>query len=128
MIANEPSFIGAQWQPYATEVNWNLAVGEGWRTVYVRSRDAARGPTAIATDSIYLGATLPVDELTLVQASFIQEQLTIREQGPAGFDRMQLTMGWVGDNTDPTFKLLSGSEGDSPSLPMAGAVGARSIE
>jgi hypothetical protein len=122
MIANEPSFIGAQWQPYATEVSWNLAAGEGWRTVYVRSRDAL-GRTAIASDSIYLGATLPVDQLTLTQASSIQEQLTIREQGPAGFDRMQLTMGWVGDNTDPTFKLLSGSEGDSPSLPMAGAVG-----
>ena len=40
MVSNDPTFEGAEWEPYRTEKQWRLEEGpEGYRTVYVRFRD-----------------------------------------------------------------------------------------
>lgn len=41
MLANDASFLGATWQPYARHTFWRLPEGAGARTVYARLRDAA---------------------------------------------------------------------------------------
>lgn len=46
MIANEPSFANIAWEPFAQERAWTLEAGEGWRTVYVKTRDA-QGRTSL---------------------------------------------------------------------------------
>jgi hypothetical protein len=55
-IANAADFAGAQWQTYAPRINWTLAPNGGTKTVYVKYRDA-KGRTALANDSITVGAT-----------------------------------------------------------------------
>lgn len=40
MISNDPSFSGAQWQPYSLHKSWTLIPDNGPKTVYVRYRDA----------------------------------------------------------------------------------------
>ena len=52
MVSNSPDFAGAQWEPYTTEKDWTLDAGEGWRTVYVKSRDRL-GQVTVVHDSIY---------------------------------------------------------------------------
>jgi hypothetical protein len=59
MIANEPGFEGAAWQPYQPTVSWRLADGlkdgeEAW--VYVRYRDEAQNESPeLALDAIVFG-------------------------------------------------------------------------
>lgn len=58
MIANDdPTFSGAQWQPFQPVQSWTLPATEGQHTVYARLRNAAgHGPQAVveSSDSIYL--------------------------------------------------------------------------
>ena len=39
MVANNPQFAGASWEPFRAEKEWGLEEGTGWRTVYVKTRD-----------------------------------------------------------------------------------------
>ncbi len=39
MLANDPGFVGATWQPYARYTYWHLPAGSGSRAVYARLRD-----------------------------------------------------------------------------------------
>ena len=49
-VSNDPNFTGASWQPYQSELDWQLLPGSGVHSVYVMLR-AADGSTAISTDS-----------------------------------------------------------------------------
>jgi Mg-chelatase subunit ChlD len=40
-ISNDPSMAGAIWQPFQQDIPWQLKVGRGLRTVYVRFMDAS---------------------------------------------------------------------------------------
>lgn len=102
MIANEPTFTDAIWQPYTTETIWTLAEGEGWKTVYVKTRDAL-GRTVVAQDSIYFGATLPRDELDFDGASRFGTGFRLEQIDAGGWPQMQFSLDWVGDDTDPYF-------------------------
>jgi uncharacterized protein YkwD len=53
MISNDPSFGGAQWQPYSLHNPWTLPPDNGPRTVYVRYRDAT-GYEVTSSDGILL--------------------------------------------------------------------------
>jgi uncharacterized protein YkwD len=53
MISNDPSFGGAQWQPYSLHKPWTLTPDNGPRTVYVRYRDAT-GYEVTSSDGILL--------------------------------------------------------------------------
>ena len=120
-IANDPGFAGAQWEAVTTERAWQLAPGNGWRTVYVLTRDAL-GRTTLVTDTIFVGAEAPREEISLDQASNIGAAYRITTL-PAGMEaELRLSQGWVMEDTDPGFEVLFGS---SAVIDDADAVGGR---
>jgi hypothetical protein len=46
LIANDPNFVGAQWQEYAAKLNWYVHE-KGTTTVYVKYRDRARNESQV---------------------------------------------------------------------------------
>lgn len=117
MVANESSFADAVWEPFTQERNWTLAAGEGWRTVYVKTRDA-QGRTSLVSDTIYLGATLPRESLSLEQASTVNQELDFYNLDKSGWPSVQLSVNWQGDDSDSLFEPITGngeeiSEGDA---------------
>jgi uncharacterized protein YkwD len=108
MISENPDFIDAVWQPYTTETGWLLSEGEGWKTVYVKTRDAL-GRTAVASDSIYFGESLPLDALTLDGASYFDVGLRLQRMEAGDWPQVQFSLGWVGDDSDPNFAFASTS-------------------
>ncbi len=107
MIANEPSFANAVWEPFVQEKTWTVEAGEGMRTVYVKTRDAQER-TTLVTDSIYLGATLPDGTLGLEQASTVKDQLNFYNLDKSGWPAVQLSVNWQGDDSDVLFEHLAG--------------------
>jgi uncharacterized protein YkwD len=107
-VSNSPDFTGAAWEPFAMQKAWTLPPGTGWKSVYVLTRDAL-GCTTLLSDSIYLGSSVPADEITLAQASNIGSALSIsgfpQNPGPA----VRMSMGWVLDNTSPAVAVLGGA-------------------
>lgn len=102
MLSNDPGFAGAVWQPYAAETSWTLTAGDGWKNVYVKTRDAL-GRTVIAQDTIYLGATLPRDQLSLDGASRFGTGFRLERIAAPGWSHVQFSLDWVGDDSDPNF-------------------------
>ena len=51
LISNSPSFAGASWQPFESEVEWNLTPGEGTRAVYVKLRNE-QGVETVVSDTV----------------------------------------------------------------------------
>lgn len=103
MVANNPDFIGARWEPFAHEKQWELEAGEGWRTVYVKTRDL-QGRTSTVFDSIFLGDTLPLNELDLGQACGYRPNIAIDSLDRSGWPQVQLSLSWLGDNEDSTLQ------------------------
>lgn len=107
MIANDPAFVNAVWEPFAQEKTWTLAPGEGWRTVYVKTRDG-QGRTTLVSDVIYLGATLPIETLSLDYASTIKRELAFYNLDQSGWPAVQLSVNWQGDDSDTLFEHIAG--------------------
>lgn len=108
MISNNPTFPGAVWEPYTAEKGWILEPGEGWRTVYVKTRDRL-GRTVTVSDTIYLGENLPREELSDALMSTTRPEVTISGTDQSGWSHVQFSPGWLADNTFPNFSLLWGS-------------------
>ncbi len=107
MIANEPSFADAVWEPFAQEKTWTLEAGEGLRTVYVKTRDAQER-TTLVTDSIYLGATPPAGTLSIEQASTVEDELDFYNLDKGSWPSVQISVNWQGDDSDVLFEHLAG--------------------
>ena len=107
MVANEPTFATASWEPFAQEKTWTLEAGEGWRTVYVKTRDA-KGRTTLVSDSIYLGAAVPLETLNMEQASTISRELAFYNLDQNGWPSVQLSVNWQGDDSDAYFESIAG--------------------
>lgn len=108
MVGNEPCFTGSTWEPYAAERSWNLDPGTGWRTVYVKTRDAI-GRTTLVSDTIYLGASAPLDELGTHLASSATDQVTLYGLDGGGLPSVQFSQNWFADDTFSTFNLWWGN-------------------
>ncbi|MCS6828992.1 MAG: CAP domain-containing protein [Caldilinea sp.] len=108
MISNDPNFTEAVWQPFATETVWLLEEGNGWKHVYVKTRDAL-GRTAVAFDSIYLGESLPLDALTPDGASRFDIGVRLQRIETGEWPLVQFSLNWVGDDSDPNFSFASTS-------------------
>lgn len=106
-IANEPCFSGASWQPYQAEKAWTLEAGDGWRTVYVKTRDAVGRATTVS-DTIYLGNSVPVHELGLHLASRNAGAVTLYNLNTS-WDYVRLSQNWFVDDTFGTFGLNWGN-------------------
>ncbi len=108
MLANDGCFSDASWQPYVAERSWTLEQGTGWRTVYAKTRDIL-GRTTVVSDTIYLGQSVPLDELGLHLAARNQEQVTIDGLDGGGLPYFQLSQNWFADDTNSTFNLWWGN-------------------
>jgi uncharacterized protein YkwD len=120
-VSNLPTLAGAQWEPFAARRSWTLSPGTGWKSVWVVTRDAV-GRTTLLTDRIYLGTSLPLEELSLEQASNIGSVFAINAwpvtgQGASG---VRLSMGWVLDGAPPALTVYRGL---SQLIPSADAIG-----
>ena len=117
MVSNDACFTEASWEPYVAEKRWSLEAGTGWRTVYVKTRDAL-SRTVVVSDTIYRGSDLPLNELGLHLASTTTERVTLYGLDGGGLPYMQLSQNWIADDTFPTFQLYWGngeqvSDGDA---------------
>ena len=106
MIANDPDCVDAVWQPYATETFWTLSEGDGWKSVYVKTRDAL-GRTTVVSDQIFLGETLPREELSLAGASYFGSGFRLSQVDAGEWPQIQFSLDWVGDDSDPNFMMSS---------------------
>jgi uncharacterized protein YkwD len=106
MIANTPDFAGAKWEPYVAENDWTLDEGEGWRTVYVKTRDRL-GQTTIVQDSIHLGSAVADDALALEYATHVNDGFTLAGL-PSDYTHVQFSLNWLADDSDEHFELLEG--------------------
>ncbi|MEZ4622366.1 MAG: hypothetical protein R2867_43635 [Caldilineaceae bacterium] len=103
MVANDPDFTDASWEPFTQEKKWTLLEGEGWRFVYVMRRDAF-GRTSTVFDTVYLGDTLPTQVLDLQQACSSHLRVRVDSLEKTGWPQIQFSLNWQGDNADTTFQ------------------------
>ncbi len=116
-VSNTPCFEGAAWEPYAANKSWVLESGQGWRSVYVKTRDIF-GRTMTVSDTIYLGDEVPLDELGDAQLSTTHPTVTLHCVNGAGLPMVQFSLGWLADDTFPTFDRLWGN-GEHVNDPLA---------
>ena len=110
MVSNSPHFTGATWEPYSANKAWTLASGTGWRNVYVKTHDKfSRDMTS--SDAIYLGATLPTSQLGIAQMASTQPSVTLYGLNGGALPQVQLSMGWMADDTFGSFKQWWGNGG-----------------
>jgi len=102
MVANDVCFTDASWEPYTAERSWSLEPGIGWRTVYVKTRDSV-GRVTVASDTIYLGQTVPLDELGLRLASSTADTVTLYGLNGGGLPYVQFSQNWFADDANDTF-------------------------
>jgi uncharacterized protein YkwD len=102
MVSNNALFSGATWEPYSANKAWTLASGAGWRNVYVKTRDVFTR-TLTASDTIYLGANTPLNELGETQMSTTQPKVTLYNLNGGTLPWVQFSLGWLADDTFGTF-------------------------
>jgi uncharacterized protein YkwD len=107
MVANDVCFTDAAWEAYSAEKTWTLEPGDGWRNVYVKTRDAL-SRTVMVSDTIYLGS-VPLAELGLEQASSTADEVTLYGLDGGGLPYVQFSLGWLADDTFDTFGHLWGN-------------------
>jgi uncharacterized protein YkwD len=117
LISNNPSFSSAVWEPYKPNKAWTLRGGTGWRNVYVKTRDRFLRTLAVS-DTIYLGASVPRNELGPAQMSTRQAAVTLYNLDGGTFPQVQFSLGWLADDTHPTFRKWWGN-GEPVSDPAA---------
>jgi uncharacterized protein YkwD len=108
MVSNDACFVGAAWEPYTANRTWTLGSGEGWRSVYVKTRDALNR-TLTASDNIYLGADVPLSEIGTAELSTTQSQVTFYNLSGNGLPQVQFSLGWLADDTSSTLRQLWGN-------------------
>ncbi len=108
MVSNNADFNGANWEPYSANKDWTLANGEGWRDVYVRTRDKFNRSLTVS-DTIYLGANVPLDELGAAQMSTTHSQVTFNDLEGGALSKVQFSLGWLADDTFGTFQKWWGN-------------------
>jgi uncharacterized protein YkwD len=124
MISNNPDFSDAHWQPYTADIAWTLGVGEGWKSVYVKTRDAL-GRTVLVSDSIYLGAELPRTQLTESGASYFDSGFRLERVEAEQWPQIQFSLDWIGDDSDPGF---SASPTATTSVTENDAIGGTAVQ
>ncbi len=117
MVSNDACFRGAVWGAYAAHKTWTLEGGQGWRSVYVKTRDVF-SRTLTVSDSIYLGAIVPLNELGAAQMSTTQSKVTLFDLDDDTLPQVQFSLGWLADDTNVTFKKWWGN-GESVDDPEA---------
>jgi uncharacterized protein YkwD len=102
MVSSDRCFTNTTWESFTSNKAWNLESGEGWKAVYVKTRDAFNR-TMTVSDNIYLGASVPLDELQNSQLSSTQPHVTLYNLNGNGLPQVQFSLGWLADDTFGSF-------------------------
>ena len=102
MISNDHCFTDATWEPYTAQKSWTLANGDGWKSVFVKTRDNF-GRTISVADSIYLGANVPLNEIGPEQMSSTEATVTLYGLDAVSWPRAQFSLGWLADDSTNSF-------------------------
>jgi uncharacterized protein YkwD len=117
LVSNDACFAGSTWQPYAANKTWTLGSTPGWESVYVKTRDVFNR-TLTASDNIYLGPTVPLNELNSAQLGTTQSQVTLYNLDGNGLPQAQFSLGWLADDSFGSFNKWWGN-GESVNDPAA---------
>lgn len=115
MISNDSGFDGASWEAYAATKAWNLASGDGTKTVYVKFMDAiGNAATTAVSDSIVLDATAPTGTINggvtvATNSTSVTVTLELTDGSGSGVDTVQLT---GSDAADGAWTSSSGNYGN----------------
>jgi uncharacterized protein YkwD len=102
MVSNNSQFSGAAWESYNPNKAWTLAGGTGWRNVYVKTRDNLNRTQSVS-DSIYLGASAPQNELGPAQMSTTNSKVLLHNLDGGGLPQVQISVGWLANDADGSF-------------------------
>src|SRR5262249_2385067 len=91
MRRNHAGFTGPAWLPCQANKPWTLPSGSGWRSVYVKTHDAFNR-TMTVSDTIYLGANVPLAEIGPAQMSTTQAQVTLYGLDGGGLPQAQFSL------------------------------------
>jgi cysteine-rich secretory family protein len=108
MVSNDLYFSGATWEPYSSNRAWTLDGGQGWRDVYVKTRDKFNRSLTVS-DTIYSGASVPQNELGPAQMASTQSQVTLYGLNGGALPQAQFSPGWMADDTQASFKKWWGN-------------------
>jgi hypothetical protein len=61
MVSNDPSFSGANWEPYSSVKDWTLAGEDGLKSVIIKFKDGANNESQPVVDNIILDRQPPHD-------------------------------------------------------------------
>jgi hypothetical protein len=64
-ICNVNTFVGCDWESYATSKDWTLTTTDGTKTVYAKYRDEAGNESEITSDTIILDTLGPEDSILI---------------------------------------------------------------
>ncbi len=101
-VSENQCFINSSWQPFNTRLSYTLSPQNGWKQVFVRTRDAY-GHTMTVEDSIYYGSDPPLDGINSAKMSSAEPQVNLYGLDSGGRSHVQFSLGWVADQ----FKDLS---------------------
>jgi len=108
MVSHSACFEAAAWQPYQAEIPWTLEAGQGWRNVYVKTRDSLNRSVTVS-DTVYLGQAVPLEQLGAAQMSSTRPAVTLYNLDGNGLPKMQFSLNWFADDTFGTFSLYWGN-------------------
>jgi hypothetical protein len=108
LVSNDACFAGATWEPYTANKAWTLTNEQGWRSAYVKTRDVF-SRTLTVSDTIYLGAIVPLNELGAAQMSTPQSQVKLYNLNGGGLPQAQFSLGWLADDSFGTFNKWWGN-------------------
>ncbi len=96
-VSEDECMLTAGWQKYTSpNLSYTLSSGEGWKTVYARTRDAY-GYTVTTSDSIYLGSDVPQAQINLAQMATSTASVTLYQLDSGGRGYAQFSLGWLSD-------------------------------
>lgn len=103
-VSSNVCFSGADWQPYQARASFTLPEGApGWRSVYVRTRDALNR-TRTASDVIYYGTPSDAEAMDNIQLSTTASSVDLLALDGGALPLMQFSLGWAVDDSYSNFQ------------------------
>ncbi len=126
LVANDNTFTGATWKPYAPSLAWNLSPDEGEKTVYAKLKDKWGYESTVINASIILDTSDPLEpSVSLLTGSYSANKkvtLTLSAKSPLA----PITQMMVSES--PTFAgTLAVPYATSSSFDLSGGDGAKTI-
>lgn len=94
IVGNDSSFSGGAWESYTNNKAWNLATGEGQKTVYAKFKDTSDATSNLCSGTIFVDTQKPIGSIeinhgdTYTNASSVELTLNATDTGTVVNDMM----------------------------------------